>query len=291
MCFLFQGGMFRFHVNFRCVCYASSHVLSCFLQLWTKTNSGRIGFFAGVDFLIVCFFSFGPLPFAGMLFIAIHNSEKWFKFFLFFLLQLRNEAMVQWWLGNNLDDELWTSRERYCSSKQEHLEIWHTREVFEVSRIYRNHFDITFWNFIDLPIFSDSTVYSLFFIFSFLTKITPPNIFSNNTSTKMVVNSPRTSTKNGVSLHFHWNFHWNFHRNVRSPNFHRNSPIQPSDSPTSSGPAMPSTLTPTGAAQVVLFSSLERFPSLMRTVGRHFWWTVFSFSYAVRIWYIYDLIW
>ena len=122
-----------------------------------------------------------------------------------------------------------------------------------------------------------------------------PQLFSNHTSTKMVINSPRTSTKNGVfptfSIEISIEISINFHRNVRSPNFHRNSPIQPSDSSTSSGPAMPSTLTPTGAAQVVLFSSLERFPSLMRTVGRHFWWTVFSFSYAVRIWYIYDLIW
>ena len=179
---------------FGCVWYASNHFLSCFLQLWIWTNSGRVGFFSWSWWLFDYLFSFGPLPSAGMLFIAIHNSEKWFK--LSFLLQLRNEAMVQWWLGNNLDDELWTSRERYCSSKQEHLEIWHKREVFEVSRIYRNHFDITFWNFIDLLIFSDSTVYSLFIIFSW-PKLLPQH-FSNNTSTKMVINSPRTSTKNGV---------------------------------------------------------------------------------------------
>ena len=218
--FPFPRGHFQVPCQFSGVCDMLL-IISCLVSYNFEFEPilDALDFFPGLgDFLIICFL-FGPLPSAGMLFIAIHNSEKWFK--LSFLLQLRNEAMVQWWLGNNLDDELWTSRERYCSSKQEHLEIWHKREVFEVSRIYRNHFDITFWNFIDLLIFSDSTVYSLFFIFSW-PKLLPQH-FSNNTSTKMVIKSPRNLNKK-------WCFPY---ISIEIPiNFHRNSPIQPSSHPT-----------------------------------------------------------
>ena len=93
-------------------------IISCLVSynFEQKPMLGALDFLVVVlTFWLCCFFLFGPLPFAGMLFIAIYNSEKWFKFFLSFLLPLRNEAMVQWWLGSNVDDELWTSRERYCS--------------------------------------------------------------------------------------------------------------------------------------------------------------------------------
>lgn len=175
------------------------------------------------------FVFFWPTPFCWN---VVHCNSQ-FQEMVQILLVL--SFTVEKWINGPMvirkqsDDELWTSRERYILF----LKAGTFGDMTQAGSFWgESNLQKSFWHYIlefhrqidsqtDLPIFSDSTVYSLFMLVLHfcLTKITTVKLFSNSTSTKMVVNSPRTSTKNGVSLHFHWNFH-------------RNSPIQPSSHPT-----------------------------------------------------------